>query len=305
MTLTGSVDADRLIELRALALEVSAAPVRVSAVPGLRVYVEQRPTSAIPVVFDPVLYVVLQGTKQLLLDDRVVRYDESQLVIVTVGLPALAQVLQASPERPYMALEIVLDRTMLTELMGEVGSPVAATDDVVDAISVHETPPGLYEPLARLLRMTQDARAARLFAPGAVREMAYHVLVSPQGSALRQLAGFHSQVARMAQVAALMAQNLGRPLAASQLASGVGMSVTSLHRHFKSFTGSTPATYYKRLRLHEARRLGVAGALNVTEAATAVGYLSVPHFSRDYKQMFGEAPLRDFARLRPSMAGSV
>jgi AraC-like DNA-binding protein len=298
MTRTASVGADGLVDLRSLALEFSAAPERASVVPGLRVYVMQRPTAAIPVVFDPVLYVVLQGTKQLLLDDRIVRYDESQLVIVTVGLPALAQVLKASPEKPYVAVEISLDRTMLAELMGEVGSTVAATTDIVDAISVHETPPELYEPLARLLRMTRDARAARLFASGAVREMAYHVLASPQGSALRQLAGFHSQVARMDQATSLMAQNLERPLHVSQIAGGVGMSVTSLHRHFKSFTGSTPATYYKRLRLHEARRLGVSSTRNVTEAATAVGYVSVPHFSRDYKQMFGEAPLRDFARLR-------
>jgi transcriptional regulator GlxA family with amidase domain len=169
-----------------------------------------------------------------------------------------------------------------------------------DAISVHDTPVEIYGPLQRLLQLTDDARAARLFASGAVREMVYHVLAGPQGGALRQMASFQSPLARLAEVTALMAQNLEEPLDVPQLAKRVGMSVTSLHRHFKSTTGSTPSTYYKRLRLHEARRLAVERTLNVGEAAAAVGYASVPHFSRDYKVMFGEPPLRNFVRLRSS-----
>ncbi|WP_442785311.1 helix-turn-helix domain-containing protein [Amycolatopsis sp. H20-H5] len=97
-----------------------------------------------------------------------------------------------------------------------------------------------------------------------------------------------------------MTQNLDVPLTMAELASGAGMSVTSLHRHFKSATGTTPLIYYKRLRLHEARRQSIAESLSVTQAAAAVGYASVAHFSRDYKRMFGRSPLHDFSALRKS-----
>jgi AraC-like DNA-binding protein len=284
-----------LEDLTRLALEVAAHPERGPIVAGLRIYVERAPSSAIPVVFDPVLYVVLQGSKQLLLDDRIVRYDRSQLVVVTVNLPALGQVLRADPETPYVAVEVRLDRQMIVELMRETGVPPSPS---TDAVSVHQAPPEMYDPLRRLLLLTRDPRAARLFAAEAVREMTYHVLVSPHGAALRQLANFHSPLSQMAQATALMAQNLANPLEVPQIAERLGISVTTLHRYFRSATGTTPLTYYKRLRLHEARRLGVGMTLNVSEAAAAVGYASVAHFSRDYKLAFGKAPSRDFSLLR-------
>ncbi|MTD58418.1 AraC family transcriptional regulator [Amycolatopsis pithecellobii] len=284
-----------LSELAELAIEVAGNPQRRKIVPGLTVYVERAPTFATPVVFDPVLYVVLQGAKQLLLDDRIVRYDESQLVIVTVNLPALAQVLRAAPENPYVAVEVRLDRHMLAELMRDIGVPPSPS---TEAVSVHQAPAEIYDPLRRLLLLTRDPRAATLFASGTVREMAYHVLVSPHGGALRQMATSHSPLGQMAQATALMAQNLANPLEMSQLAGQLGISMTSLHRHFKSATGISPMTYYKRLRLHEARRLGAGGSFNVTEAAMAVGYASVAHFSRDYKRAFGQAPSHDFSLLR-------
>jgi len=290
-----SYDHHVLDELTTLALEVGSKPERRAIVPQLRVYVERGPGVAVPVVFDPVLYVVLQGSKQLLLDDRTVRYDRSQLVIVTVNLPAVAQVLQASPETPYVAAEIHLDRQMLAELMRDTGVPQAPS---TEAVSVHHAPPEIYDPLRRLLVLTRDPQAARLFASDAMREMTYHVLVSPQGAALRQVATFHSPLSQMAQATALMVQNLATPLEVPEIANRLGISVTTLHRHFRAAVGTTPLTYYKRLRLHEARRLGVGMTLNVTEAAAAVGYASVAHFSRDYKLTFGQAPSRDFSLLR-------
>lgn len=291
-----------LSELTTMALEVAGRPERRAVVPGLRVYVERAPTTEVPVVFDPVLYVVLQGSKQLLLDDKIVRYDQSQLVIVTMNLPALAQVLRADPEKPYIAAEVRLDHQMLLELMRDTGVPVTPA---VDAVSVHQAPPEIYDPLRRLLLLTRDPRAARLFASDAVREMTYHVLVSPHGAALRQMATFHSPLSQMARATALMAQNLATPLDMPQLAGRLGISVTTLHRHFRSAAATTPLTYYKRLRLHEARRLGVGRAFNVTQAAAAVGYESVAHFSRDYKHAFGQTPSRDFSLLRDHDDGRV
>ena len=76
------------------------------------------------------------------------------------------------------------------------------------------------------------------------------------------------------------------------------MSASTFHRHFKTVTGMSPVQFQKRLRLERAQRLMLTEALNATEAALAVGYESMQHFSRDYKRLFGDPPHRDIMRMR-------
>ncbi|MBB5865229.1 hypothetical protein GGR61_002880 [Xanthomonas arboricola] len=52
------------------------------------------------------------------------------------------------------------------------------------------------------------------------------------------------------------------------------------------------------LRVHEARRLMVADALNAADAGFRVGYESASQFSRDYACILGGSPTRDTQRLR-------
>ncbi len=58
------------------------------------------------------------------------------------------------------------------------------------------------------------------------------------------------------------------------------MSPSSFHQHFKSLTAMTPLQFQKQLRLLEARRLMVADAASVAQAAYQVGYESPSQFSR-------------------------
>ena len=82
------------------------------------------------------------------------------------------------------------------------------------------------------------------------------------------------------------------------LARQVSMSVSSLHRHFKSLTGFSPLQYHKQLRLYEAQRLMLMENERAANAALSVGYESVTQFNREYKRMFGEPPHRDINRRR-------
>lgn len=97
----------------------------------------------------------------------------------------------------------------------------------------------------------------------------------------------------MRAVADWIGGNADKPLSVTHLAAEVGMSATSLHRHFKAVTGYSPLAYQRYLRLLEARRLLLAGAAPVTTTAFRVGYASASKFSREYKRMFGEPPVRD------------
>ena len=76
------------------------------------------------------------------------------------------------------------------------------------------------------------------------------------------------------------------------------MSVSSFHHRFKEVTAMSPLQFQKQLRLQEARRLMLSGDYDATTAGYHVGYEDASHFSREYKRLFGEPPLRDVGRLR-------
>ncbi|EGV30046.1 transcriptional regulator, AraC family [Thiorhodococcus drewsii AZ1] len=78
-----------------------------------------------------------------------------------------------------------------------------------------------------------------------------------------------------------------------RLAERVGMSEKRLQSGFKSLFGATVRTYLIRTRIEAASRLLARGEC-VTETAYAVGFSSLSHFSKIYKECMGRAP-RDWA----------
>lgn len=65
----------------------------------------------------------------------------------------------------------------------------------------------------------------------------------------------------------------------------------------------SPLQYQKRLRLGEAQRLMLTEGKDVAAAAYAVGYESPTQFSREYKQLFGDAPGRDIKNRLQAVKG--
>jgi len=57
-----------------------------------------------------------------------------------------------------------------------------------------------------------------------------------------------------------------------QLAAMINMSSSSLHHHFKAITAMSPLQFQKQIRLHEARRMLLAGS---TDAANARSRLAM------------------------------
>ncbi len=76
------------------------------------------------------------------------------------------------------------------------------------------------------------------------------------------------------------------------------MSVSGLRHHFKAVTAMSPLQFQKQLRLQEARHLMLGDGMDAAGAAYRVGYRDTSHFNREYKNLFGEPPMRDVQRLR-------
>ncbi|WP_428031043.1 helix-turn-helix domain-containing protein [Ancylobacter sp.] len=79
------------------------------------------------------------------------------------------------------------------------------------------------------------------------------------------------------------------------------MSVSAFHQHFRAVTSLSPLQFQKQLRLIEARRLMAGEGASASSAAFAVGYESVPQFTREYGRLFGQPPVRDMKSARQSM----
>ncbi len=74
------------------------------------------------------------------------------------------------------------------------------------------------------------------------------------------------------------------------LARRVGLNHDQLFQGFKEFVGLCPFEYLRILRLERAKKLIESHECNVTEAAFAVGYSSLSHFSKAFRQQFGITP---------------
>ncbi len=79
-----------------------------------------------------------------------------------------------------------------------------------------------------------------------------------------------------------------------------GMSVTSVHRHFRAITTMTPLQFQKLVRLHAARSRLLAGPGDVAAVGFAGGYESDSQFSGEYRRLFGLPPGRHAARYTES-----
>ncbi len=87
-----------------------------------------------------------------------------------------------------------------------------------------------------------------------------------------------------------MMENVGKVLTLQQISSDLGISVPSLKRLTQENCGKSPIAYFNELKMEEAKRLIADSPLNITEIAQRLGFSSVHHFSKTFKQKAGVSP---------------
>jgi AraC-like DNA-binding protein len=273
--------------------------------PGLNLARFDRPTELHHGFLDPCFCVIAQGAKTLALGEDVFRYDPARYMIATVGVPMTAQVVEASPDRPYLSLRLNLEPTVVGSVMVESGlaGPRGEGGGGVRAIAVSELDAELLDATLRLVRLIERPEQYRALAPLVVREIVYRLLTGAQGNRMRHLATDGGHARRMVRAVAKLRKDFDKPLRIEAVAKQLGMSTSGFHAHFKAVTAMSPLQFQKQLRLQEARRLMLGEHLDAAEAGYRVGYEDPAYFSRDYKRHFGEPPMRDVERMR-EMAGA-
>ena len=160
----------------------------------------------------------------------------------------------------------------------------------------------LLELFIRLLKLTERPAAAPYLSALIKREMIYHLLTGDYGHLFFQPAFFDQQAGGIGRAIAWIKENYACSFTVRELAQSNNMSVSGLQHKFKAVTTMGPLQYQKQLRLQEARRLMLSGAMDATTAALTVGYESPSQFSREYRRLFGLPPLKDIKAVRQSSA---
>ena len=272
---------------------------------GLHLYRHSLPLEQVYSVVEPSLCVVAQGSKEFLLGESHYRYDPFHYLLVTVDLPNIGQVLEASKERPFLSLRLELAPTLVSSVMLEVGHSSPPGEASVRAITVSPLDTNLLDAVVRLTRLLDSPAEVPVLLPLITREIIYRLLVGEQGARLHHLAILGGYTLHIARAIERLRQDFDQPLHIESLARELGMSVSGLHHHFKAVTALSPLQFQKRLRLLEARRLMLGEDLDAASAAYRVGYHDASHFNREYKSLFGVPPMRDVQRLREGALASA
>ncbi len=248
---------------------------------------------------EPLLVVMAQGGKRLLLGDQVFEYRAGQCLVVTAALPVTGNFLDASPQAPALAMGLALRPAVIAPLLLEApAGRWSRTTAGQHAVATGEASPSLIDAVARMLRLLDHPADARVLAPLIEREILWRLLTSPLGGMIRQIGLAGSGLSHVSPAIRWIRDNYAEPMRVEDLARLAGMSPSAFHRHFRAVTAMSPLQFQKRIRLQEARSLLVARAGDVAGAGHLVGYDSPSQFSREYRRLFGAPPGLDAARLR-------
>ena len=271
----------------------------VEALDGLYFGRLSRPTDSTLALFQPAFCLAVQGGKQALVGEEVLRYDPEHYLLFTVDLPVVFRVEEASEERPYFGLRLLLEPALVASVMMEAGVDIRQGDASVKAIGVNRIDADLLDAVLRLVRLVDDAGGQKVLAPLVKREIVYRLLAGGEGARLGHIvASSRGDSRRISRAIGWLREHYDEHLRMEEIARDLGMSVSGFHHHFKSVTSMSPLQFQKQIRLQEARRLMLGEDLDAASAGRRVGYDDPAYFSRDYKKLFGAPPQRDIARLR-------
>lgn len=263
-----------------------------TAIPGLAIYRQNATSEPANAVYERCIFLVAQGRKQAQVGDDTFVYDPDNYLVVSVPLPAISQILVASPERPFLSLAIRFALEEVREIMAQAGEVLApsASEPPQRGLAACPVTDLIRDTATRLLDLLDRPEDGPVLAPLYHRELLYHVLKGPRGGFLRAVAMGHGQQHAISEVLTLIHADCTQTFTVSRLAALAGLSESVFYEAFKSVTGATPMQYVKYLRLQEAHRQLTLGLNNVSGAAYGVGYNSLSQFSREFTRLFGANP---------------
>lgn len=273
-----------------------------TALSGVRILRSDRPLARTPVLYDPGIVIVCQGSKRGYFGQQTYIYDEQHYLAVSVPVPFTMET-DASAAHPLLAIYLHLDFQLAAELMLQINQhealhPATAPQSMIS--SPMDEP--VRSAVEGLLKVLNNPLEAAILGQARLRELYFRVLTGAQGNAMRAALALQGQFSRIGKVLQRIHATYAESVTLTELAHEAGMSVPTFHLHFKAITRLPPMQYVKSVRLHQARMLMVRQQMTAASASFAVGYESPSQFNREFKRLFGLPPAEEIKRMQKHFA---
>ena len=269
-----------------------------TSVTALSVHRRSAPTAPVHCIYRIGLGVVIQGSKEVVLGEKIVAYRAGQMLLTTLELPVVAHVATASVSSPFLGITVTIDPSTVQQIAATLPFRTSAKEKNFDPLAINVLDIGIVDTLRRLITLNNDPDLIPHLAPLIQKEMIIRLLTGPYGNALRHMTAPGSPGQQVSRVVAWIKQHFIERISIDELAAIAAMSASSFRLHFRTVTGMSPLQFIKKLRLQEARQQMLNSHLDAVSAAIEVGYESASQFNREYSREFGESPQRDIKRIR-------
>jgi AraC-like DNA-binding protein len=281
-----------LAEIRDMILRHSRLGEIVTLLPGTRLMASTAPTHAVNTVY-----------QRTVLGGKVFEYSAGQYLVVSVDVPVVTQVFQASSKAPFLAFGMSLNPVAITTLLLETATTVNGVSEQ-PGMKVCNAAPDLLDSVARFLRLMDRNADIPVLRPMLEREILWRLLTGEQGALVRQIGLQDGRLSRISRAIQWILRHYAESLRIEELAKIAAMSPPTFFRHFRAVTAMSPLQYQKAIRLHKARMRLIAKPQNVAAVGFEVGYESASQFSREYRRLFGAPPGQDLAQVRAAAGKS-
>lgn len=292
----------QLQELRALASSAENKRTE-TGIPRVAMVQGEIPEHRLAAVYDPMVNLILTGSKTMTVGDRTFHYDPATYFVMSVDLPAVGSVHPAATGEPYLAVSLTLDTAIVAALIRDLPVQVRSTL-FGSGFSVAPVNGEFLDAWIRMLRLMERPDEIAVLSPVYEREILFRVLQGPLGWMLRDIASPDTALSRIGVAINWIRRNFTEQIRVEALAEMAALSVSAFHRHFKAVTALSPLQYQKRIRLLHARSQLISGQGNATSIAFDVGYQSPNQFSREYARLFGLPPSKDLAKATQELRGA-
>jgi AraC-like DNA-binding protein len=277
---------------------------RPTAIPGLTIYRLTAPTACYAAEYETALAVFVQGKKRATFGRTTYLCDGSTFLLTSADVPLVSEVVEASEKSPLLLLFLKLDLAIVREILDREEFKSRNGRPPSHSPPVGRTTSELLKPCVRMLELLDTPAEIPFFSDLIHREIVYRLLQCPQGDLLRAIARLDDDRRGTGKALAWLRANYAKPFRLEQLASMARMGTSTFNHRFRAATSLSPLQYQKQLRLLSARERMLIEGLDATAAALEVGYESITQFTREYKRLFGQPPMRDIRGIRSADTAS-
>lgn len=145
---------------------------------------------------------------------------------------------------------------------------------------------GLFNHIAQELSQRQPG-----YETAVAGDMAQLLILILRSRSIDQTLSISPKQQKVREIASYISQNYASDLSLDLLAERFYISKYHLCHLFKEITGFTVVEYINTTRIREGERLLIDTDLKISQISERVGYDSVTHFGRVFKECFGKTPV--------------